>query len=291
LNEAALETAATRSNTTRLHEREIEMRGSRYDDGPSARRSGTAAKFLGHAALLGTLGSLALPVLADSSDAGTRSDVFQLGVVEVSIQAADEGVLFPGVERITSEEFRRHERWNATDAVNLLPGVMIENIGNRNERVVFIRGFDSRQVPLFVDGIPVYVPYNGSIDLGRFTTFDLAEIQVTKAFTSVLLGPNTLGGSINLVSRRPTSSLRGGRGCGRRLRRQLGTERLPAGGQPRQQPGLLVRAGRRLRGRSGSFPCLGRLRAGGRREWRTSQQLGLHGPEIQPQAGLDAQRH
>jgi iron complex outermembrane recepter protein len=156
--------------------------------------------------VLAALSALSFPALADTGGTDTRSDVFHLGVVEVSVPAADEGIGFPGVERITSEEFRRHERWNATDAVNLLPGVMIENIGNRNERVVFIRGFDSRQVPLFVDGIPVYVPYNGSIDLSRFSTFDLSEIQVTKAFTSVLLGPNTLGGSINLVSRRPTEA-------------------------------------------------------------------------------------
>jgi hypothetical protein len=93
--------------------------------------------------------------------------------------------------------------------MNLLPGVMIENVGNRNERVVFIRGFDSRQIPLFVDGIPVYVPYNGSIDLARFTTFDLSEIQVTKGSPRCYYGPNTLGGSINLVSRRPSSEFEG----------------------------------------------------------------------------------
>jgi iron complex outermembrane recepter protein len=155
----------------------------------------------GHSWLAAILGSLALgasaPALADA-------DRFDLGVVEVTADADGVGVEYPGVERITAEELRRHERWDATEALNLLPGVMIENIGNRNERVVFIRGYDSRQIPLFVDGIPVYVPYNGSIDLGRFTTFDLAEIQVTKAFTSVLYGPNTLGGSINLVSRRPS---------------------------------------------------------------------------------------
>jgi iron complex outermembrane recepter protein len=147
--------------------------------------------------------------LADQAASTASSDRFDLGVVEVTARPDDLDVEFPGVERITVEDMRRHDLYNVTDAVNLLPGVMIENIGNRNERVVFIRGFDSRQIPLFMDGIPVYVPYNGSIDLGRFTTFQLSEIQVTKAFTSVLYGPNTLGGSINLVSRRPTERFEG----------------------------------------------------------------------------------
>jgi iron complex outermembrane receptor protein len=82
-------------------------------------------------------------------------------------------------------------------------------VGNRSERLVFVRGFNSRQVPLFVDGIPVYVPYDGNIDLGRFLTAEISEIIVTKGLTSVLYGPNSLGGSINVVTRRPGDGLEG----------------------------------------------------------------------------------
>ena len=76
-------------------------------------------------------------------------------------------------------------------------------IGSRNETTVYVRGFDMRQVPLFIDGIPIYTPYDGYADLGRFTTFDVAEVRVSKGFASVLYGPNALGGAINIVSRRP----------------------------------------------------------------------------------------
>lgn len=154
----------------------------------------------------GALAAACQPALADTASASAGS-TFDLGVVEITGRADAAAPAYPLVERITGEALRRHERHDVTEAMNLLPGVMIENVGSRNERVVFIRGFDSRQVPLYVDGIPVYVPYSGSIDLARFTSFDLAEIQVTKGFTSVLYGPNTLGGSINLVSRRPTRAL------------------------------------------------------------------------------------
>jgi iron complex outermembrane receptor protein len=58
-----------------------------------------------------------------------------------------------------------------------------------------------------MDGIPVYVPYDGYVDLDRFTTFDLAEVQVSKGFTSPLYGPNAIGGAINLVSKAPTEPL------------------------------------------------------------------------------------
>ncbi|CAG5074652.1 Vitamin B12 transporter BtuB [Dyadobacter sp. CECT 9623] len=78
-----------------------------------------------------------------------------------------------------------------SNALNILPGVSIANVGQRNESVVYVRGFDLRQVPVFIDGVPVYVPYDGYVDMGRFTTFDLAEINVSKGFASILYGANT----------------------------------------------------------------------------------------------------
>ncbi|MCS5517457.1 TonB-dependent receptor plug domain-containing protein [Pseudomonas qingdaonensis] len=77
-----------------------------------------------------------------------------------------------------------------------------------------MRGFDRLQVPVYIDGIPTYVPYDGNIDLGRFTTYDLSRIQVDKGFASLLYGPNTLGGAINLVTRRPVQEFEGEVGGG-----------------------------------------------------------------------------
>lgn len=67
-------------------------------------------------------------------------------------------------------------------ALNLLPGVTLTASGPRNESMVSVRGFDLRQVPVYMDGIPVYVPYDGYVDLARFTTFDLAAVDVSKDF-------------------------------------------------------------------------------------------------------------
>lgn len=103
---------------------------------------------------------------------------------------------------------KRFNRDNVGDAVNLLSGVTISN-NSRNEKTVYLRGFDARQAPLFIDGIPVYVPYDGYVDFNRFTTADLAAIQVAKGFSSVAYGPNTLGGAINLISRKPRKTFEG----------------------------------------------------------------------------------
>ena len=142
--------------------------------------------------------TLCFPFLAKSQQSPDRT--FELGEVKIS------GV--SGKDSSSSLSYQRIEKFNRTDlstALNILPGVSIANVGPRNESVVYVRGFDLRQVPVFIDGVPVYVPYDGYVDMGRFTTFDLAEINVSKGFSSILYGANTMGGAINLVSRKPVS--------------------------------------------------------------------------------------
>jgi iron complex outermembrane receptor protein len=149
--------------------------------------------------------TLFLTMTTLSSVALAEDNVFDLGVIEVN--AKSEQTELTDKETITSEDINRNNRNDVASALNLLPGVSVQNLGARNERLIYVRGFNSRQVPLFIDGIPVYVPYDGNVDLNRFTTFDIGQIDVSKGNASVLYGPNTLGGSVNLVSRRPSRKL------------------------------------------------------------------------------------
>ena len=148
-----------------------------------------------------------LPALLASAFAlpAVAGDSFQLGTVEVvgrpDAISGDEIV----VSQATLEEFNRN---TVGAAAALVPGMSVSH-NSRNEDIVYVRGFDVRQVPLFIDGVPTYVPYDGYVDFGRFTTFDLAEIRVAKGAASLLYGPNTLGGAINLVTRKPSRSFEG----------------------------------------------------------------------------------
>ncbi|MFT4045935.1 MAG: TonB-dependent receptor [Solimonas sp.] len=137
---------------------------------------------------------------------------FALGEVRVTAPGADTPQA--GDSTLDQEDIARFDRQTVSRAVSLVPGVATGSVGARNEQALFVRGFDLRQVPVFVDGIPVYVSYDGYADMGRFTTFDLAQIQIAKGFSSVLFGPNTIGGAINLISRRPAARFEGDAGAG-----------------------------------------------------------------------------
>jgi iron complex outermembrane receptor protein len=55
----------------------------------------------------------------------------------------------------------------------------------------------------------MYVPYDGTMDFRRLQTSDIAEVQVDKGFSSPLMGPNAVGGAINVVTKEPQKKLEG----------------------------------------------------------------------------------
>lgn len=142
----------------------------------------------------------------------TQNRVFTLG--EIEVVSRGEESKNTTVEKVYYDEMRLLDRNNLADAVNLLPGVTLSEYGGRGEFMAYVRGFDLKHVPIYLDGIPIYVPYDGYPDLARFTTFDLSEVVLSKGFTSVLYGPNTMGGAINMVSRRPVKEIEMNLGTG-----------------------------------------------------------------------------
>lgn len=138
------------------------------------------------------------------------AQVFELGQIEVIADTSGD----LSTTRIEQEELTRNHVTHVAKIAKMTPGVTFEQIGPRNEQNILVRGFDARRVPVYIDGIPVYVPYDGNMDLGRFTTFDLSRIDISKGSSSVLYGPNTMGGAVNLISRKPVKEIEGILGYG-----------------------------------------------------------------------------
>lgn len=135
------------------------------------------------------------------------NDVFVLGRINVSAGNGEGGNSGQTISQsvVTPQEIYTSNRNTLDDALSTVPGVSVSTTGGRrNERLLYVRGFDRFQVPLSIDGIRVYLPADNRLDMGRFLTPDLAEIQVQKGYVSVLNGPGAMGGAINMVTRKPT---------------------------------------------------------------------------------------
>lgn len=158
---------------------------------------------------------LAVIAAIASSSQLTLAEVAPYTLGEINVTTFKESNSRLANDTITQDDMRLFNRETLDAALNLLPGVSLTGAqqngqgAQRNEMMANIRGFNLRQVPIYIDGIPVYVSYDGYIDLARFTTYDLSKIQVSKGFSSVLYGANTLGGAINLVSRKPVKEFEG----------------------------------------------------------------------------------
>lgn len=157
------------------------------------------------ASILALASALAMPEAVHAED---TDGTFTLGQIVVTA-APQQGIEISG-ETLTAEAIYRFNRQTLDDAVNVMPGVAASNSGgSRNERLIFVRGFDRFQVPLSIEGIRVYLPADNRLDFGRFLTSDVAQVQVAKGYASVLDGPGVMGGAINLVTSRPTRALEG----------------------------------------------------------------------------------
>lgn len=89
-----------------------------------------------------------------------------------------------------------------SDVVRSVPGAIV-TFGEKDTFTLKLRGMDSKRIALLVDGVPVYEPYYNSFDLKTVSALGLESVQITRGPSSVLYGPNTLGGIVNVITRRP----------------------------------------------------------------------------------------
>jgi vitamin B12 transporter len=89
-----------------------------------------------------------------------------------------------------------------SDALGLVPGIptqrdyygfgAISNYG--------IRGANSQQTLVLLDGVPIAGASSGTIDLGTYPLTGIARIEVVESGSSTLYGTSAVGGVINLIS-------------------------------------------------------------------------------------------
>ncbi|MGC8698170.1 MAG: Plug domain-containing protein, partial [Halothiobacillus sp.] len=98
-------------------------------------------------------------LLANLPGVGYADSVFDLGQVDVSSDNIATST-DPSATVVDATTLRDRNQINLAQALQDVPGVTLSSGGQRNEDQVYIRGFDSTQTTLNIDGVPVYVPYD-----------------------------------------------------------------------------------------------------------------------------------
>ncbi|OGD20381.1 MAG: hypothetical protein A2Y70_07410, partial [Candidatus Aminicenantes bacterium RBG_13_64_14] len=107
------------------------------------------------------------------------------------------------VSTVVATDIEKLKPRDLSDVLKFIPGSMI-TFGDKDTYSLKLRGVDSKRIALLVDGVPVYEPYFSTFDLKTVSAGGIDTVQVTKGPSSVLYGPNTLGGLVNVITKRPT---------------------------------------------------------------------------------------
>lgn len=149
----------------------------------------------------------ALPVLAQTA-AKPKDKADQdkpVRIITEEIQVVGQAPKDQPVATVTQIGFTKLEQNRPLDlaeAIRYAPGVSV-TVGSKSEFTLKLRGMDARRIVLLIDGVPSYEPYYGSFDLKTVAAAGIETLQITKGPSSVLYGPNTLGGIVNVITRRP----------------------------------------------------------------------------------------
>jgi iron complex outermembrane receptor protein len=163
---------------------------------------------------LASVDAQAQDAAADASAADTTTEESQGGIADIVVTAQKrEGRLqdIPiAVSAIGSDEIERRSVLSVSDLPALVPGVSVAQHAGYNR--LFIRGIgltsisngQDPSVSFQVDGVVIGRP---SAQLAAF--FDIERIEVLRGPQGTLYGRNATGGSVNLITRRPTRELSG----------------------------------------------------------------------------------
>lgn len=106
------------------------------------------------------------------------------------------------VSTVVTADIDKLKPRDLSDVIKFIPGSMV-TFGDKDTYSLKLRGINSNRIALLVDGVPVYEPYFSTFDLKTVSAGGIDTLQVTKGPSSVLYGPNTLGGLVNVITKRP----------------------------------------------------------------------------------------
>lgn len=141
---------------------------------------------------------LAVPALADQT---IRGDMV---VTANRVETASDKI-GSAVTVITAEDIERQQATTVADLLRTVPGISIYSFGTTGAQTdVYIRGAESWHTKVIIDGIDMsnVSSTRPSFDFGHLTTADIERIEIVRGPQSLLYGSETIGGVINIITRR-----------------------------------------------------------------------------------------
>ncbi|MCS6927582.1 MAG: TonB-dependent receptor, partial [Candidatus Binatia bacterium] len=122
--------------------------------------------------------------------------------------------------RACEADIRELQAETVADVLRTVPGLGVVQSGSRGTATsVFIRGAESDQALVLIDGVEVNSPTAGAFDFSNLTTDNIERIEILRGSGGTLYGSQAVGGVINILTKKgegtPTASVsaEGGNGA------------------------------------------------------------------------------
>jgi len=107
------------------------------------------------------------------------------------------------VTEFIQEEIVATHSQNVAEALSHVPGITVTT-GAKNSPSISLQGLNQTETLVLIDGVPYYETSYGFLNLNTIPVENIAKIVVEKGVSSVLYGPNSLAGVINIITKKPT---------------------------------------------------------------------------------------
>jgi vitamin B12 transporter len=149
----------------------------------------------------------ALSVLSLAVAASLHAQTIELDPVVVSATRIEQKLsdVIPSASVITRDEIERSQAPTLIDLIQGQPGVEIgRNGGPGTVASIFMRGQDSKNVAVFIDGIPIQRDAFGNLKFVDIPPSQIEKIEILRGNMGAVYGESAVGGAIHIFTRSGT---------------------------------------------------------------------------------------
>jgi len=107
------------------------------------------------------------------------------------------------VKVLSQKDIEKQNSNSVGELLQLIPGIEIIKTGTAgSSQKVSIRGSNTNQVIVMLDGVPLNNQFGGSADLSKIPTNVIEKIEIYQGGSSSRFGSGAIGGAINIITKR-----------------------------------------------------------------------------------------
>lgn len=143
---------------------------------------------------------LAVLALTGAGSVSAETPVYMLKGITVTANRQAERLqdVPANVQVVTEKDIRKRNVQNTAQAVAMVTGV---SASQSVEGTVNLRGYDSPNILVLVDGQPMNTAWNGDVDWNMIPVENIRKIEVVSGGQSALYGGRAVGGVINIMTK------------------------------------------------------------------------------------------